>query len=354
MTAQPTERGAPALPRAHGGALGGARLRCAPEDFRVVEQLAFAFEGQGEHVYLKIRKREANTEWVAQRLAALAGAPRAAVGFAGKKDRHAVAEQWFSVHVPGRDEPDWSALDNEEVQVLDSARHARKLRTGALRGNAFDIVLRELDAPRAALDARLSRIAAEGVPNYFGEQRFGIDGGNLERAAAMFAGRLRERNRSKRGLYLSAARSWLFNLVLARRVEDGTWNRALDGDVMMLDGSQAVFDAGPGDAAIDGRVQSMDIHPTGPMWGRGELRTRGEARRIEEEVLESHAAWREGLERAGMKQERRALRLPVRDLGWTLAEPRSLRLRFFLGAGSYATGVLHEIVEYVDVGGDTR
>lgn len=322
-------------------------LRRLPEDFQVEEDLGFALTGEGEHVFLQIRKRNENTDWVARRVAQVAGVKPMDVGYAGLKDRHAVTTQWFSVHLPGRAEPDWSGLENENLQVLAVQRHNRKLRKGALKGNRFRLVARNLEGDLDGLEARLARVRAEGVPNYFGEQRFGIEGGNLARARDLITGRRRESNPHKRGLYLSAARSMLFNEVLAHRVTQGTWNLPLAGDAMALAGSHSFFVVDEVDEEIRRRCAEMDIHPSGPLWGKGELPTRGEARGLEETALEPLMPWCAGLERFGLDQERRPLRLKVEELEWAFPAEGELRVSFRLAAGAYATTVMREIIETV-------
>ncbi len=335
----------PELPHIHAQPRLQGRLRAAPEDFQVREELRFTLEGSGEHAWLWVRKRDANTDWVARRLAERAGVPAGAVGYAGLKDRHAVAEQWFSVHLPGRPEPNWADIDEADFAVLKAVRHSRKLRRGALTGNAFRIVIRELDGDPAEMVERLGLIAAVGVPNYFGEQRFGREGGNLERAAAMLRGEEKVRDHHRRGLYLSAARAALFNAVLARRVTDRTWNRALAGEVLMLDGSHSIFDAAELDDALRQRVAEFDLHPTGPLWGTGELRSGGSVRELEEAVAATLPAFRDGLAAAGLRQERRALRLTARDATLEFPDARTAVLNFRLPAGAYATTVLRELVQ---------
>ncbi|HEB99392.1 MAG TPA: tRNA pseudouridine(13) synthase TruD [Thiotrichales bacterium] len=333
------------LAHAHGGPVGTGHLRSRPEDFEVEEILGFEPDGEGQHRLLWVQKRDTNTDWLAGRLARFAGVKRRDVGYAGLKDRHAVTRQWFSVDLAGSDEPDWSALDIEGVTVLRAERHRRKLRRGTLQGNRFRIVIRELEAEPARLEARLDAVRRLGVPNYFGEQRFGRNGANLQTAKAMFGGR-KIRDRHARSLCLSAARSWLFNDILNVRVERGDWNRPLAGDVMMLAGTRSHFLAGETDAGLERRVHEFDIHPTGPLWGRGELPTRSEAAALEAELPRRHPLFCQGLERAGLEQERRALRLPVPDLAWTLdTEAGTLTLEFTLPAGAYATTVLREIVD---------
>ncbi|MEJ2436346.1 MAG: tRNA pseudouridine(13) synthase TruD, partial [Pseudolabrys sp.] len=252
--------------------------------------------------------------------------------------------QWFSVRLAGRPEPNWHALDVPEVQVLSHCRHARKLQRGALRANRFIISIRSLSGDIKELEQRLRAITEHGVPNYFGPQRFGHDAHNLHEANAMLVDGRRVRDRHRRGLYLSAARAWLFNRVLAARVQAGLWERATAGDVMILDGRRSHFSIDAPDETIIQRLREFDIHPSGPLWGAGERLVTGEARAIEDAALAGHEAWCEGLARAGLKQERRALRLRVGELAWDFPEPGVVRLSFTLTAGAYATAVLREIV----------
>ncbi len=317
-------------------------LRAAPEDFRVDEDLGFVADGAGEHVFLLVEKRGANTDFVARELARYAGIGPEAVSYAGLKDRHAVTRQTFSLHLPGkRAEPDWQALQHAEFRVLQAARHSRKLKRGALRGNRFRIVLRDVAGDRAATDACLAAIAVEGVPNYFGEQRFGRGGANVERALAMFAGRRVQRH--ERGLLLSAARSHLFNAVLAARIEAGNWRTPLPGEVWMLAGTHSIFGPEPLDAELARRFGAGDIGLTGPLWGKGALRSADEVVRIEAGVVAQHAQIAAGLEANGLNQERRALALHPAEFSADWSTDRDLELAFALPAGAYATAVLREI-----------
>jgi tRNA pseudouridine13 synthase len=347
-----TEPLAPDWPRATTPPLGAASLRAQPEDFVVEEQMPFTLSGAGEHVWLKVRKRALNTEQVAGTLARLAGVPRRGVGYAGMKDRHAVTVQWFSVHLPGREAPDWAGGLPGGIELLAQTRHARKLQTGAAAGNAFTIVLRDCAGDREALARRLVRIRREGVPNYFGEQRFGRGGENVVRARAMFGGE-RVASRHLRGICLSAARAWLFNAVLARRVAAGNWNRALEGEAFVLNGTRSFFVADAHDEEIARRLTGGDIHPSGPLWGRGELPARAAARELEETVAAGTADLARGLEAEGLEQERRALRLFPRDLEVEWLDGAALRLQFALPAGAFATAVLRELAVYKDVAGVT-
>jgi tRNA pseudouridine13 synthase len=266
------------------------------------------------------------------------------VGYAGLKDRHALTTQSFTVHLAGRADPDWSRVAGEEIELLKVGRHHRKLQRGALRGNRFRLMVRELGGDASALADRLARIACEGVPNYFGEQRFGRGGANLEAADALLRG-ARPPAR-ERGLLISAARSHLFNRVLACRVAAGNWGRVLPGDVMQLDGRSALFRAEVPDAEIVARAARLEIHPTGPLPGRRSrtLEPAAEAERIEAAGLTELAEWIGGLVRLGVEADRRALRLPVRELAWEAASG-GLQLAFFLPAGGYATVVLRECVD---------
>lgn len=318
-----------------------ARLRATPEDFVVDEVLGFEADGSGEHVLLKVRKRGANTDWVARELARFADVPPVAVGYAGLKDRDAVTTQTFSLQLPADREPDWRTFPHDDVSVLEARRHRRKLKRGALSANAFRIVLREVEGDRQQAQACLERIATRGVPNYFGEQRFGRGGRNVERAEAMFAGR--RVDRPTRSLLLSAARSQVFNELLAARVEADCWDRPLDGEIWCLAGSRAWFGPEPWNDPLAERLASGDIHPSGPLWGRGALPGDAAAAELERRVAQAHPALCQGLEAAGLEQDRRPLRLIPQALRWQWLDPQSLELAFSLPPGCYATTLIREL-----------
>lgn len=337
-----------------GPAVLKARFRCAPEDFRVDEELGFEADGEGEHLLLRVEKIGANTDWVAKRLAEFAGVAPVAVGYAGMKDRHAVTTQTFSVHVAGREIPDFSLLDVEGVRVVDAVRHRRKLPRGALRGNRFEVVLRDVEGERPVIEARLQALAAGGFPNAFGEQRFGRDGDNVAAAERWFSrgGRM---PRARRSLLLSSARSALFNAVLEARVEDGTWAQLLPGDVATLAGSRTWFPVGevvPEDVAA--RLERGDLHPSGPLWGRGALPSMSAVHELEARIVAAHRVLAEGLEAAGLKQDRRALRAMAADLRWSWDDASTLRLACALDAGAYMTSLLSALGEVSDAVSERR
>jgi tRNA pseudouridine13 synthase len=331
------------LPWAYGVPPLTAQLRSTPEDFVVEEILGYDAEGAGEHALLWVEKRGANTDWVARELAKFAGVSQVAVGYAGMKDRHAVTRQTFSVQLAGKPDPDWSAFPHTEVKVLAATRHSRKLKRGALRGNRFVLVLRDVKGERAAAEQVLTQIAARGVPNYYGEQRFGREGGNVAQARAMFAGRRVERD--KRSFLLSAARSQIFNSVLAARVERAVWDTPLDGEIWALAGSRSWFGPEPFGEVLAERLTRADIHPSGPLWGQGEPPTQGEAGALEREIGAAHSDLVAGLASARMDQERRPLRLMPKDLKWRWLDDAALELSFELPAGAYATVVVRELAQ---------
>ncbi len=332
------------LPYAYGEPECSGLIRHCPEDFIVDEISAIEPDGEGEHVLLQIRKRNTNTEWLAKQLARLAAVVAKDVSYAGLKDRQAVTTQWFSVRLAGKDEPDWDELNNDEFEVLQVHRHSRKLRRGALKGNRFELRIRELCCDPLTLENRLEKIKSQGVPNYFGEQRFGIDGANLDRATAMFEGK-RIKSRHQRSMYLSAARSQLFNRVLSQRVAGQSWNQAIDGDAMLLAGSNSFFSIDHVDDEIRQRIEKFDIHPSGILWGRGRAETKACAAEMEAALAKQFPLFCTGLEKAGLKAARRALRVMPENMAWTYEpEQKQLILSFELPAGAYATMVLREIV----------
>lgn len=332
------------LPLAYGAPVGRGRFRVEPEDFVVVERPLVEPSGKGEHAWLYVRKRNQNTAWVADQLARFAGIRPRDVSYAGLKDRYAVTEQWFSLHLPGKPDPDWSAFSCEGVEIVYAHRHDRKLRRGTLKGNRFQVRLRGFDGDLTAVEARLQRLETEGMPNYFGEQRFGRDNGNLTAAREMFTDPRKRIPKHKRSLYLSAVRSHLFNRVLAERVRQDNWRRCLPGDVMQLDGKRALFAVEQCDEEIDARLVALDIHPTGPLWGRGESAAGDACARLEEQSLAGEEALCRGLEQAGVEMDRRALRVRIQDASLRF-EDDDLLLQFSLPAGSYATVLLEQLVE---------
>ncbi len=329
-------------------------IRTTAEDFQVDEVLGYEPDGEGNHAFLHIRKRNTNTEWLARQLAELAGVEMKEVGYAGLKDRHAVTTQYFTVNLSGRAGPDWSALNSDEVEVLSVDRHGRKLRRGGLRENRFVITLRELQGDCSMLDQRLQRIGEEGVPNYFGEQRFGHLANNLQMAERLFRGEVVERERHKRGLYLSAARSWLFNRVLSERVAGGTWLQALPGEALIQPHSRSALSLRVISDEIRERIAKGFLQPSAPLWGKGQSTALGEAAELERLALAGEELFMRGLEQAGLEQERRALRLQPNGLQWQSLEEGAVQLRFSLPAGSYATALLRELIRVRDTAASLR
>lgn len=343
------------------------RIRKSAADFQVDEIQQFAPTGAGEHVWLHIKKTGENTDWVGGLLAKAAGVPRRDVSYAGLKDRNAITTQWFSVQMPGREAPNWQATLPETVEVLAEKRHDKKLRRGALLGNKFTLVLRDFIGDEAELAATIDRIKSQGVPNYFGMQRFGHNNFNIEKAEKWFAGEFKIKDRAKRSIYLSAARSWIYNHILCARIEADNWNKAVNGDVFMLNGSKSCFHEALTEELTQ-RVMMQDLHPTAALWGRGRLTSQGEIQILETGIAATFERLCEGLERNGLKQERRALRLSVENLSYRFLESdtnntsdgdeldnkcltnlaneeqtKVVQLCFSLPAGSYATSVLAEI-----------
>ena len=264
-------------PQASGQALGTAVLKAVAEDFQVDEVLDIPLSGQGEHLWLWVEKRELNTEEAARRLARAAGVPARAISYAGLKDRQALTRQWFSLHLPGKADPDLSRAEDANLRVLKQMRHQRKLQRGAHSSNGFTLRLTQLAADHQAVDARLAQLKANGVPNYFGTQRFGHAGGNVHDALAWAERQALPEQRNVRSRLLSAGRSYLFNQVLAARVADGSWASAQVGDLLAFTDSRSFFPAAEAECA-DPRLAVLDLHPTGPLWGEGDSPASGRTR----------------------------------------------------------------------------
>jgi tRNA pseudouridine13 synthase len=300
----------------------------------VDEVLGFTASGQGEHALLRVRKRGSNTGWVAKEIATRAGVRPYDVGYAGLKDRHAVTTQWYTVPTRRRPAADWLGVQGDGYEVIEAYAHSRKLPRGALEANRFAITLRGYDGDIDALRTRAAEVARTGVPNYFGPQRFGRDLANLrpgDARDAMFR--------------WSASRSLIFNAVLAERITAGNWNRLHLGERANLDGRNSSFVVEALDAALQERLDTLDIHPTGPMWGEGGCGIEGDMADFETTIAARYPEFLEWLRADRLAAARRPLRVAVRELSVGIHDDGTPILNFTLRSGSFATTVLREFID---------
>lgn len=320
-----------------------AVLKAHPEDFEVEEIAKVEPSGTGDHCWVWIEKRDLTTPEAARRLARALGVDARGVGWGGLKDRHAVTRQWLSL--PGVDPGEAAAAVVDGLRVLEARRHPRKLKSGVLVGNRFRMLLREVDRGQVPLlEEVLRELARRGAPNYFGEQRFGRDGRNVEAAKAwLVRGGRPPRDRFRRKLFVSALQSAAFNDVLARRIRDGTIDRVLPGDLLKKTVGGGTFESD--EPAIDQpRVEAWEVSPTGPMFGAKMQRAGGAAAALEAEVEAEHDLGPDVYRAMGRLGEgtRRALRIRVEA---PAIEPCAdgVWLSMTLPAGAYATEVLREL-----------
>ena len=292
-----------------------AQFRSENKDFLVTEQLGFTPSGSGEHLLLHITKNGQNTAWVAQQLANFVGIKVNDVGYCGRKDRHAICQQWFSIYLPKQPLINWQHCAIEGVEINSLTQHDKKLRPGDHVANNFQIMLRNI-TDIEEIKSRLQKVT-HGVPNYFGEQRFGHQANNLVEGEQWAEGTSKIHNKKHRGIIISALRAYLFNLVLSERVSTGNWQQAL-----------------PGDMSAD--------EPTGPLWGRGRSLVTDQTNLTEQNALTAFKTWQDALEHCGLQQERRPLICLPQDFSYEIAD-NNLKLNFRLQPGQFATSVLREI-----------
>ncbi|WP_201544711.1 tRNA pseudouridine(13) synthase TruD [Psychrobacter immobilis] len=366
--------------------LAQATYKAHATDFVVNEILPLDFTGEGEHLWLHIEKLGMNTAYLAKLLSEWAEIPLRDVGYSGLKDRHALTTQWFSLRIPKKQLPEseFAPVDvgvDESITILAQYWHNKKLNRGTHRANQFIITLRDcrfadLDtaAPmpeqllsskksdKGAVEQHLANISTTGVPNYFGPQRFGWNGNNVREALALFArpapesrpqpkkSKRKQAPREQNSMELSAARSLIFNEILAARVRDGSWTNGLAGEVFNLDGSGSIFASEAIDETLQARLASGDIHPTAVLWGVGNDKVSGTAAAIENDIVQKNPLLHQlatGLEKCDIKAQRRALRLPIEELSWEWQDTDdelTLVLSFTLTTGSFATSVLSSLV----------
>ncbi len=336
------------LPVAYSGVRPTVSLRRKSTDFIVQETLSFEPSGEGEHLFLYVEKTDCNTDWVGRQLQKYFKLRSQDIGYAGKKDRHSISSQWFSLHLPGKnceqelvDKITEGAPIDPSFKIIKSTRHHKKLRKGSIKCNHFQLILRDPSGPVSL--AVLEQLKINGFPDYFGYQRFGHNAGNLDKAELLLTDKIKVRSRNKRGLYLSAARSYLFNLILAERVSDGSWDRAIDGDCLNLAGSRSYFYCEKVDSDIIQRMKQNDLQVSGWLPGKQKSQSTAQALAFEEKATQACPLWLQGLSKAGVDSARRSMKVIPQNFEFHEAENNQLHMSFSLPAGSFATSLLREM-----------
>ncbi len=329
-------------------------IKTSVEDFQVTELAPeITFSGSGEHLWLWVRKTDTNTDWAARCLAEACGVSSNQVGYAGLKDRHAITWQWFSVQLPLEHDIDRiQAALPDEIQIEQAQWHNKKLKTGFLKGNHFRISIKAIEGDKDSVEHNLGSILKQGVPNYFGPQRFGNDLSNIAKAKDLFSGRFKTRNKNLKGMLLSTARSHIFNDIIKWRIEHTCWDRVIEGDVMGLSGSKAWFHAHEeSPEVLAARLQQGDVHITAALWGEDPVQSTLQCAEMEQSMADAVPEYQAGLKQFRAKQDRRPIRLMPENLTWQWPIPsdkNELILSFDLPAGSYATAVLREVLQAKD------
>jgi len=318
-------------------------VREVPEDFRVEEVPAYAPEGRGHHLFVRFEKTALTTPEAVRRIASALGVDPGEAGWAGLKDRNAVTTQWASF--AGADAQVALSATVEGIRVLDAVPHGNKLRTGHLKANRFEVRIAGaapgFDVARTILD----RLERSGMPNYFGEQRFGHQGRNIGDARRwLIAGGRAPRGRFERKLLVSVLQAMLFNDVLANRMRDGLFETAVAGDLLRKEETGGLFVTADLDEA-QSRTVAWEVSPTGPMFGDKMRWPEAEALAREEAVLSRWELQKTDLRRFAKYGEgtRRVLRVRPAEVDLT-REQDALRLRFVLPKGAFATMVLRELL----------
>ncbi len=344
----------------NGPPLINGQIKVQLEDFKVDEQLSFEPSGQGEHTLLKIQKTGLNTAYVGEKLAAHANLPLKAISYAGRKDKYAKTTQWFGVyygHKANQPKADWSSFTLEGTEIVEQVQNDKKLKVGAISQNLFEIIIRCNESisteQETLIKERVEKIKLNGVPNYYGNQRFGElikpdgtkhVGGNLAMAERLLNGE-EIRNRNKRSMAISALRSWLFNQLISDRLQKYGSKQWLRGDAIELSGSNSffIFDDDNERSKLEKRLASQDVMLTAPLWGKGDLQSQADARKFEESQVKNYEEVCQTLERLDISQQRRSLLLHPQHFGYKVID-NNIILNFGLPSGCFATSVIRELV----------
>ncbi|TBR43467.1 tRNA pseudouridine(13) synthase TruD [Marinomonas agarivorans] len=336
-------------------------LKTAAQDFYVEEVLDFTFEGTGEFLYLYIEKQGMNTDYLAKLLAKHADLPASKVTYSGVKDRHAVTRQWFCLHVLNK-QPDFTDFmekvseqlrEHEVVRIIKQARHLKKLKIGSHKKNHFIIRLRRLDGPTEDLENRLALVSLAGVPNYFGPQRFGIDGNNLKQGIEWLSKNPNHRRRLSKteSFWVSAVRSWFFNQALSEQVKAGIWNRVFVDDRVQTTETLSQRKVNTIDASLLKHLHHLDLHPLMPLANETALQDTSSVRAtcMKQAWVDAQSVL-DSLLSLGLNREDRPTRLHPENMQWQIVDTQ-LILQFTLPKGSFATSVLRELLNYHDHSG---
>ena len=332
----------PTLNRSH----ATGTIKSQARDFMVIEHHDMNFTGVGEHLWLKVEKEHSNTGWAATQLASACKVPARQVGFAGKKDRHAITQQWFSVQLPKIADVDLIANKlPDELRILEHHWHQSKLKIGQLTHNEFQLIIRDVQGDQADIEANIAAITRVGVPNYFGSQRFGRAMSNIQQAKDWFTGSTKVNNKNLKGLLISTARSHIFNTIVAQRLQDDIWSQTVAGDLLQLDGSHSWFPASDATAKeLTHRLSAFDIHITAALWGEDPVQSTSDCAQLEQSIADQFPEYLEGFASHRVKQDRRSMRVKPVAFQHQWQDANTLQLKFKLPPGSYATVVMREIM----------
>jgi tRNA pseudouridine13 synthase len=321
-------------------------IKSQANDFRVVENLGFEPCGEGEHLFLCIEKTNLTTQDLIEQIAREFSVKPRDIGYSGLKDKQAVTQQWLSVHLPGQmnsvEIPSSSHYD-----LLQHGWHNRKIRSGSHRSNSFEVMVRGIVDLSNQTQHQIDDVKAFGIANYFGEQRFGARQDNVERAIHSFTNerRARKLSRTKRSLYISALRSFLFNQILSRRIEQNHWHQPLLGDVYMLSGSHSLFSGDIDDSILD-RYQQQDISSAVSLYGAGSSMLSETALALEEAVFHQYSEIVECLNAQKVKLQMRTTRVAVQSFDVIHdSDTQSLKVSATLPSGCFFTTLLKHFID---------
>lgn len=332
----------------YGKPVATGKLKQLPEHFIVKEVLGFTFTGKGEHLMVKIRKTGENTKYVANELAKFCGVKSKDISWAGLKDRHAITEQWLSVHLPKSNHLKFALFEvsHPGVEILEMTRHNKKLRPGDLLGNSFQLIATEVTDMDDVL-SRLEKVKVSGVPNYFGSQRFGHEGNNVTEARRWGRENVRTRDNTKRSFYLSAARSWIFNHIVSQRITEGYFTQPVDGDILLDQHGRTVNENVTSEENIQ-KIQKGEWSISAALAGDNQLPTSETALALEQPQLDAEPDLMALIRGNRMRHERRSVELHPENLSWS-TEGDTLTLNFSLSSGSFATVIVRELLQEIEV-----